>query len=156
MPGTSRPAEAIETIRESIRSVRELLGTPEKEVRDGTALMATGYAFLKTWKEAGKRKRRPKARLSVLSRKAGLCQVPGCTNPAEHVHHRTYRSHQGGEEVTNLFAACDRHHRAIHAGLIRLWGLAGKRLVVEFRDPEDLKRVVEAWVTCGADDTRRL
>jgi hypothetical protein len=156
------PAQAMQSIRESIESARAalagLLGPsePVERVREGQALAATGVHFLGVFKEEDRRKRRPRARLAVLARKDGLCQVPGCTNPIAHLHHMIFRSHWGSDAVSNLLGVCYRHHPMIHAGLIRVWGLSGKRVVFEFRDPKDLKTVKERWVTEGEDDTRRV
>ncbi len=156
------PAQAMESIRESIEAARGalagLLGPtePVERVREGQALAATGIYFLGIWKDEDRRTRRPKARLAVLARKDGLCQVPGCTNPIVHLHHIIFRSDNGSDAISNLLGVCYRHHCMIHAKLMRVWGLAGKRVVFEFRDPKDLKMVRERWVTEGMDDTRRV
>jgi hypothetical protein len=75
---------------------------------------------------------------------------------ALHLHHIIFRSHQGSDAVTNLLATCWYHHVLIHAKLIRVWGLAGKRLVFEFLSAKDRQKVVERWETRGNDDTRRV
>jgi hypothetical protein len=67
-----------------------------------------------------------------------------------------FRSDNGSDAISNLLGVCYRHHCMIHAKLMRVWGLAGKRVVFEFRDPKDLKTVRERWVTEGMDDTRRV
>jgi hypothetical protein len=132
-------------------------GGEARAVPEGRALAATGARFLEVWKDEKKRRRpTPRARRAVLARKDGLCGVPGCTMRAVHTHHIIFRSHQGSDAVTNLLATCWYHHVLIHAKLIRVWGLAGKRLVFEFLSAKDRQKVVERWETRGADDTRRF
>jgi hypothetical protein len=159
------PAQAMESIRESIESARAVLSDPGGSgnggeagaVSEGRALATTGACFIEVWKDEKKRRRpRPRARRAVLARKDGLCGVPGCTMRAVHAHHIVFRSHQGSDAVTNLLATCWYHHVLIHARLIRVWGLAGERLVFEFLSATDRKKVVERWETRGNDDTRRV
>jgi hypothetical protein len=173
------PEQAMESIRESIESAQAVLSDPGRAgadpgsagaeprgageggeacvVREGRALAATGARFLEVWKDEKKRRRpMPRARRAVLARKDGLCGVPGCTMRALHLHHIIFRSHQGSDAVTNLLATCWYHHVLIHAKLIRVWGLAGKRLVFEFLSAKDRTEVVERWETRGNDDTRRV
>jgi 5-methylcytosine-specific restriction endonuclease McrA len=174
------PEQAMESIRESIASARAALardgagegpgtatgagaGTaaPGGEVMpeaipEGRALALTGAYFLEVWTSEARRRRRPRARISVLARKDGLCQIPGCTNAVMHLHHIIFRSDGGGDAVSNLSGVCYWHHVQIHARLIRVWGRAGRRVVIEFLSAADRRTVLERWVTEGEDRTRRL
>jgi hypothetical protein len=91
-----------------------------------------------------------------MARKDGLCQIPGCTNPVAQLHHIIFRSNGGSDAVSNLLGVCWFHHLQIHARLIRVWGLAGRRIVIEFLSAADRRTVLERWVTEGADRTRRV
>src|SRR5262245_28538750 len=68
--------------------------------------------------------RRPGA--DTLARDGYRCQAPGCTARARlQVHHLRYRSHQGGDEESNLLSLCDFHHmEGEHGGLAHCWGRA--------------------------------
>ncbi|HUL78343.1 MAG TPA: HNH endonuclease signature motif containing protein, partial [Vicinamibacteria bacterium] len=51
--------------------------------------------------------------------------VPGCSNPAEHLHHVKWRSRGGTDDGWNLVALCVAHHLAgVHAGYIEIEGHA--------------------------------
>jgi len=52
-------------------------------------------------------------RLRVLERDGWRCQFCGRRNNLE-VHHRTFRSHLGGDSEENLVTACDDCHMALH------------------------------------------
>lgn len=53
-------------------------------------------------------------RYAVQDRSGGVCEVEGCKNPAEEMHHRRMRSAGGKHTVDNLLHACGSHHRHIH------------------------------------------
>ncbi|MHC4547874.1 MAG: HNH endonuclease, partial [Planctomycetota bacterium] len=93
-------------------------------------------------------------RRQVLMRHGGLCAVPGCSRPAEHVHHVTFRSRGGSHDPANEVAVCAVHHlRGIHRGYLTVAGRAGERLVWRLGTSEAVP--LEEWVTEGDDDVRR-
>jgi len=49
---------------------------------------------------------------AILARDWHSCQVPGCTNPGEHVDHITARTNQGSNEFENLQSICEPDHHA--------------------------------------------
>ncbi len=62
-----------------------------------------------------KRRRTEIASLVALGvRSHGLCELPDCTNRAEHPHHRLRRSQGGTDDASNLLAVCSSCHGAIH------------------------------------------
>jgi len=66
-----------------------------------------------------------KATDRVILRDGWLCQVPGCSRAAEHVHHVWYRSQGGPDEMWNLVGLCIPHHlQGVHAGFIEISGRA--------------------------------
>ena len=52
-------------------------------------------------------------RLRVLERDGWRCQFCGRRTNLE-VHHRTFRSHLGGDSEENLVTACHQCHTAVH------------------------------------------
>jgi len=50
-----------------------------------------------------------------------LCEL--CRKTAQDIHHIEYRSHNGGDEITNLIALCREDHTLAHAGRIKNWEL---------------------------------
>ncbi len=75
-----------------------------------------------------KRRRTEIASLIALGvRSHGLCELPDCTNRAEHPHHRRLRSQGGTDDLGNLMAVCSRCHRAIHDN--RAWALANGYII---------------------------
>ncbi|MBI2705684.1 MAG: HNH endonuclease, partial [Actinobacteria bacterium] len=43
-----------------------------------------------------------------------LCAVPGCTNPADVIHHDHRWEHNGSTDLDNGIPACDTHHDDFH------------------------------------------
>jgi hypothetical protein len=65
----------------------------------------------------------------VILRDGGLCQIPGCSRPAEHVHHIWFRSLGGPDEEWNCISLCAPHHlHGVHAGHVRIAGRAPDEL----------------------------
>lgn len=149
------PTEAMELVRESIASAQAWSKANGREIDEGSALKLTAVYFLLLWKEHEKARgrRRPRARVLSILRKDGRCEMPRCTNPVEHLHHLKFRSRGGGDEVTNILGVCSKHHGAIHAGLIRVTGRSGDRVVFTFTG---FPSATEVWVTEGDDDTTRV
>jgi HNH endonuclease len=55
--------------------------------------------------------------------------VRGCSRAAAHVHHVTYRSAGGGDDLANLVSLCAAHHlHGVHMGFIRVSGKAPDEL----------------------------
>ena len=79
--------------------------------------------FVDTWEKA--LAERSTLQKRVLARDRGLCQVPGCSRAAAHVHHVVYRSRGGGDERSNLTSVCAAHHlHGLHLGWVRVRGQA--------------------------------
>jgi 5-methylcytosine-specific restriction endonuclease McrA len=96
-------------------------------VTPGEALQLVAAHFVLTWKAEVFRVLRVTD--PVVLRDAGLCQVPGCSRPAEHVHHLTPRAQGGPLEPWNELCLCTVHHlRGVHAGNLRIDGVAPDRL----------------------------
>lgn len=62
-----------------------------------------------------------------LNNKPVRCEFAGCTHNAVHIHHETYVSDGGTNEVSNLKPMCARHHIQLHSvrGDFRVWGSKG-------------------------------
>lgn len=95
----------------------------ERPLRPGEALQLVAQHFIDTWKRLFATRNTVQKR--VLARDRGLCQVPGCSRAALHVHHVTFRSHGGGDEPGNLVSLCAAHHlHGVHVGSVRVTGRA--------------------------------
>jgi hypothetical protein len=99
----------------------------EGPLRPDEALRLIAQHFIDTWKPLLATRNTVQKR--VLERDRGLCQVPGCSRAALHVHHVTFRSHGGGDEPENLVSLCPTHHlHGVHVGRVRVTGTAPARL----------------------------
>jgi hypothetical protein len=68
----------------------------------------------------------------VYARDSHRCQVPGCRCRGPlHAHHVWFRSKGGPDWSWNLTSVCEKHHRSIHLGDIRVHGRAPDKLVWE-------------------------
>jgi len=71
-------------------------------------------------------------RRKVAIRDRLTCRVPGCgAQRFLEAHHIVHREHGGPNAMSNILLACDAHHLAHHAGLIRISGTAPDALVFE-------------------------
>jgi hypothetical protein len=87
----------------------------------------------------------------IVERDGWRCAVPGCSSRRNlHVHHIVFRARGGTEYKTNKITLCEVHHRhGIHAGRIRLRGLAPDHLLWQLGlDPElgPLLTVHDGWL----------
>lgn len=90
-------------------------------VEPGECLARMSQHFVEVWEEALEVRNTVQAR--VAERDKGLCQVPGCSRSAAHVHHVVFRSHLGEDVEENLVSLCAMHHeRGIHKGYIHVEG----------------------------------
>lgn len=79
---------------------------------------------VKVWKRRDAAAQERACRIEVRRRDHGKCQVPGCKDRSVHLHHIRYRS-QGGRWISsNICSLCIKHHRCVHAGLLRIVGNA--------------------------------
>ncbi|MHC4550856.1 MAG: HNH endonuclease [Planctomycetota bacterium] len=149
------PQDAAQTVVDAITSAQAWSKTARGEDIDaGEALAVVADHFVAVWTEHLPRRRMPKERRQVLMRHGGLCAVPGCSRPAEHVHHVTFRSRGGSDDPANEVAVCAVHHlHGIHRGYLTVAGRAGERLVWRLGTSEAVP--LEEWVTEGDDDVRR-
>ncbi|MCU0727326.1 MAG: HNH endonuclease [Planctomycetes bacterium] len=149
------PREAMVTVAMSIQSAKDWwLRETGETLDDGKALALTGaYFIVEDQAHAAGRPRRRRRRWIVMMRKDGLCQTPMCGGRAVHGHHIRFRSHRGGDEVTNQIGLCAFCHNLVHLGFLKITGLAGDRLLFEFAGPDD---PAEIWVTEGENDTRKI
>ncbi len=115
-------------VRESFRA--RLRAGSSRPVSDGDAFSAMLGHALATWTLRDPEKPRPDP---VFERDGYLCAVPGCSSRMSfHDHHVVFRSHQGSNDMENLLTLCAFHHqRCLHAGRLRIRGLAPDRLVFE-------------------------
>ncbi|HUL79352.1 MAG TPA: HNH endonuclease signature motif containing protein [Vicinamibacteria bacterium] len=115
----SLPDRVEELLRDALHAGRAHFGLldPGKII----VLVAAHCTF--TWREEVRRLER--AANPVMVRDRWRCQVPGCSKPAEHIHHVRWRSRGGTNDRWNLVALCEAHHLAgVHAGYIEIEGTA--------------------------------
>jgi hypothetical protein len=96
-------------------------------ISSGECLALVAEHFIESWKpEFAQRKTLQR---TILDRDGWLCQVPGCSRAADHVHHVRFRSAGGSDDPSNLTSVCSIHHlQGIHRGRIRVWGTAPDNL----------------------------
>ncbi len=115
-------------VREAVRGrLRAETGRP---VTDSDAFAAVLEHALATWTLRDPIRPRPDP---VFERDGYRCAVPGCTSRMSlHDHHVVFRSRQGSNELANRLGICAFHHqRCLHAGRLRIRGLAPDRLLFE-------------------------
>jgi hypothetical protein len=77
----------------------------------------------------------PATRRAVMRRDHRRCVVPGCTNHRFlDVHHLDPRSEGGGHAPDRLAVLCGAHHRAVHAGALRIAGGGASGLAFHHAD----------------------
>jgi len=114
------PLRAASVVGAAVQAVRERTGKP---LPVGTCLAIVALHFVDTW--SGSPRRSPSRSRQVRDRDHGWCQVPGCSRRAIQSHHVLFRSHGGGDELTNQVGLCAFHHlRCIHGGYLRVIGRA--------------------------------
>src|SRR4051794_18036262 len=97
-------------------------------IPSGECLAAIASHFIETWKPEAL-KHRATLQRKILERDGGVCQVPGCSRAADHVHHIRFRSAGGSDDPSNLTSICSVHHlQSIHRGRIRVSGTAPDQL----------------------------
>jgi hypothetical protein len=118
------PDDVDEVLADAVRSARALA----PRLTPGEALVLVSLHFIRVWKEEFWRVIR--AVDPVILRDAGLCQIPGCSRAADHVHHVLFRSAGGPLEEWNELSVCAVHHLlCIHGGSVLVLGRAPDRLV---------------------------
>jgi hypothetical protein len=152
------PKDAAETVREAIASAQAWsLGERGVGIDEGEALAVIADHFVEVCEAhepPGRRRWVDQLRREVLTRKAGLCAVPGCSRASVHLHHVVFRSRGGGDEPWNLVGLCACHHlHGIHVGYLEVTGRAGERLYWKLGTGEVVP--LEEWVTFGDDDVWR-
>jgi hypothetical protein len=119
------PGRMVQLLADLVAAARAAKG---RWMPAGDCLETAAHHFIDTWKEALKERNTLQKR--VLERDGGLCQVPGCSRAAVHVHHVRYRSRGGTDCAANLVSLCAVHHlHGIHRGFIRVKGEAPGGLV---------------------------
>ena len=123
------PARVVSLLESALRAAREAAGrflTPS----EGLQLIAEH--FIETNRDQLAERNTVQKR--VLARDRDRCQVPGCSRAALQAHHVKFRSHLGGDAEENLTGICAAHHlHGIHAGYLRVTGVAPHRLRWSFR-----------------------
>jgi hypothetical protein len=149
------PKDAAATLAIAIECAQAHFAAVTGETIDAAeALARISDHFVEVWSDHGERRWVPPARRQARLRLEGLCEVPGCTRAARHLHHMRFRSQGGSDEADNLVALCVPHHlRGVHAGYLSVSGCAGDRLV--WAMGLDAGVPLETWVTEGANDVRR-
>jgi hypothetical protein len=139
------PEDVGELVSDAIEAARR--ETPG--ITSGQAFVAVALHFVETW--AAEAIRLVRGTHPVILRDAGLCQVPGCSLPAAHVHHTWFRSAGGPLAGWNEMASCLPHHLlGIHAGKILVSGRAPDGLTFVLGE----KEVRAARGRCDAPWTR--
>jgi ribosomal protein L22 len=113
------PDEVDSLLEDALRSARASV----RGLTPGEALVEVALHFIWTWKWEIERLIR--AAHPVILRDGALCQVPGCSRPADHVHHVVSRAARGALEPWNEISLCAVHHlRGVHGGSVRITGTA--------------------------------
>ncbi|HSN92753.1 MAG TPA: HNH endonuclease signature motif containing protein, partial [Anaeromyxobacteraceae bacterium] len=113
------PDEVSGLMEDAIRAAREA----KRGLTPGEALVEVALHFILTWK--WEIERLVRAADPVILRDGALCQVPGCSRPADHVHHVVFRSAGGPLDPSNETSLCAVHHlRGVHLGNVRIAGTA--------------------------------
>jgi hypothetical protein len=116
----------------AFRTARKVAG---RWLPPAECLVRLAEHFIETWKEALKEKRTRHRK--VRERDEGWCQVPGCSRPADHVHHIVHKSQGGTDDPENLVSVCAVHHlHGLHMGYVRVRGRAPDALVWELGPPD--------------------
>ncbi len=153
------PQDAVQTVTDAIVSAQAAwVGAHGESPDAGQALALVAEYFLKVRKEHRRPGRSmPRERREVLMRHGGLCAAPGCSREARHVHHITFRSQGGSDEVWQKTPLCVPHHlHGIHRGYLTVHGKAGSWLIWRFGTAGEAVPL-EEWETIGdRDDVRRL
>ena len=126
------PDEVEDLLSDALRAARR---AAKGGLTPGEALVAVALHFISTWKEEVLRIIR--ATDEVVLRDGGLCQVPGCSRQADHVHHVIPRSAGGPLEPWNEISMCSPHHLlGVHDGNLEITGTApdGLRFVLGRRE----------------------
>jgi len=71
----------------------------------------------------------PALRRRILAREGGRCGNPRCHHRADHCHHVVFRSHGGETSLANEVAVCAACHALVHAGLLRVTGVADGEVI---------------------------
>jgi hypothetical protein len=151
------PDDAAAAVVDAILSAQAVAKAKTGEqIGAGEALARIADHFVEVCKaHAAGSRRVPRRRREVLARTDGICSVPGCSRPAEHVHHIVFRSRGGKNVLWNETGVCTPHHlHGIHRGYLTVRGRAGEALVWEFGAAEAVP--LEVWLTKGGDDVKRV
>jgi len=147
------PKDAMETVTMGISTAQGLAAEQGEDADAGEALDAIALLFISVWTVHLKGKSMPQSRRRVILRSRGICAVPTCSRPAEHLHHITFRSRFGSDEETNLIGLCAVHHlRGIHRMRMTVTGVAGDELLWKMGTLGG--NILEVWVTRGDDDVK--
>jgi len=122
------PEDVGSLLSEAIHAARLHSG---RRLTPGEALVEVALHFVETW--APEVMRLAKGADPVILRDGGLCQIPGCSRPADHVHHLWFRSAGGPLEPWNELSMCLPHH---------LLGVHGGNVLVTGRAPDGLTFVL--------------
>jgi hypothetical protein len=113
------PDEVDELLADALRAARGCW----RGLGPGEALVLVALHFLRTWKDEVMRLIR--AADPVVLRDEGVCQIPGCSRPVDHVHHLIRRSAGGPLEPWNELSLCAVHHLlGVHGGTVLVTGTA--------------------------------
>ena len=123
------PVRVFSLLEAAIRAAQAAAG---RFITAGEALEAIAEHFIATWTPLLAERNTVQKR--VLARDKGWCQAPGCSRAALQAHHVRFRSHLGPTAPPNLTSLCAAHHlHGVHAGYLRVTGVAPHRLRWSFR-----------------------
>ena len=147
------PKDAMETVAMAITTAKRYSAEQEEDIDAEEALEAMSQLFVSVWTVHLEGRSTSKKRERVIRRTGGVCAVPTCQRPVEHLHHIKFRSQDGGHGETNLVGLCEQcHQRGVHRGKIVVTGKAGDLLIWKLGSVNGSP--VEVWVTRGDDDVR--
>jgi hypothetical protein len=122
------PPHVIDLLKDTFRAVR---AEAKRWISIGQCLLRTAAHFADVWRVHLKEIKTARGR--ILARDLHRCQVPGCSRPAEHLHHIEFRAHGGSNDPANLIGLCAAHHLfGIHEERMNVSGKAPDKLLWKF------------------------
>ena len=152
------PADAMPIVRDAIFCARVVASLANERISDGEAQARVADHFVEVCDAHATPKPDRKDGREVIRRQKGRCAVPGCSNPIHHLHHVTFRSRGGSNDLDNLIGLCWFHHLiGVHKGYLTVRGRAGG--VLQWRlgaigGAIDDEGRTETWITEGGRDVR--
>jgi hypothetical protein len=149
------PVHEAALVSAAFQAIRMAAGRP---LTSGECIGLIAAHFVEVWKRVGARRMTLQQR--ILRRDRWLCQVPGCSKAAAHVHHIIPRSAGGTDDEKNLISLCAAHHlHGVHMGWVRVWRVGEDRLRWQLGVRPGFPPIVDVtvvapWAAGREDDAR--